>query len=62
MKKYILSALLALALASGAYAQRTRDTNGPEGTVRLPDAGSTVALLGLSLGLIELGRRKFFKG
>ncbi|HEY5704306.1 MAG TPA: VPDSG-CTERM sorting domain-containing protein [Terrimicrobiaceae bacterium] len=66
MKKYVLPALLAMTFATAASAQqlsarqvevdaarRVPPTN------RVPDSGSTVALLGLSMVLIVLAQRKF---
>jgi VPDSG-CTERM motif len=54
MRKYVLSALLAMALACNANA---KDKEGP--TYSVPDGGSTAALLGLSVALLVLAQRKF---
>jgi hypothetical protein len=73
MQKYVLAALLAMAVASGANAQvtaRPSPTPRPVPIVDLPprpgpiiygvpDSGSTVALLGLSVALLVLAQRKF---
>ena len=73
MKKYIFSTLLALTLACGAYADNNNGNNGNGNnnngngnngnnngqTHSVPDAGSTAALLGLSLAVVGLTRRKW---
>jgi VPDSG-CTERM motif len=68
MKKYIFSTLLALTLACGAYAGNGNGNNGNGNgnngngngqTHSVPDAGSTAALLGLSLAVVGLTRRKW---
>ena len=60
MKKYIFSTLLALTLACGAYAGNGNGNgNGNGQTHSVPDAGSTAALLGLSLAVVGLTRRKW---
>jgi hypothetical protein len=62
MKKYIFSTLLALTLACGAYADNNGNGNNGNGngqTHSVPDAGSTAALLGLSLAVVGLTRRKW---
>ena len=65
MKKCLLAALVGMALAASANAQTVTVQRVPSPTMtygRVPDAGSTVALLGLSFGLLELARRKFGGG
>jgi hypothetical protein len=73
MKKCLLAALVGMALAASANAQTTtlRVSTSPAPTATtsnvrpyatVPDAGSTVTLLGLSFGLLELARRKFGRG
>jgi hypothetical protein len=58
MKKYVLSALLAMALACNANAKdKDKDKDGT--TYSVPDAASTAALLGLSVALVVFAQRKF---
>jgi VPDSG-CTERM motif len=73
MKKYIFSTLLALTLACGAYADNDNGNhngidngngNGNNGNHNgqihsVPDAGSTAALLGISVTVLLLAKRKF---
>ena len=60
MRKYVFYALLAIALACTANAKDKDKDKGKDGTIySVPDAGPTVALLGLSVALVVLAQRKF---
>jgi hypothetical protein len=64
MKKYILPALLAMTLVCGANAQITTASRVPlpvNKVDKVPDSGSTAALLALSVGLVILTQRKLAK-
>jgi VPDSG-CTERM motif len=63
MKKYVLATLMAMALACSAHAVTDNNDNGRPGNPghvnKVPDTGSTAALLGLAVALMVLGRRTF---
>ena len=60
MKNYVLSALLATALACNANAKdKNKDKDKDGTTYSVPDAASTAALLGLSVDLVVFAQRKF---
>jgi hypothetical protein len=64
IRRYALGALLAVALACNANADSDKDKDkdkGKDKTQSVPDAGSTAALLGVSVALVELARRKIAK-
>jgi hypothetical protein len=76
IRKYALAGLLAMALACNANAKGEEkqpkeanvkpidalpDGKKDKGPYSVPDGGSTVALLGVSVALVELARRKIAK-
>ena len=60
IRKYALAGLLAMALACNANAKEEKPPKDKR-PYSVPDGGSAVALLGVSVALVELARRKIAK-